>query len=630
MGKQGGKRARVDGVRPLHVAAAAAAPPFDGAAGPGGDAKRMKPAPGGGASFSSRSSHEASRQAAAAPPPTQKPAHLGPAKPRLSAVAGAPLFSSLEVAAELKLAISEDLGFASMTPVQAATLPLILQGKDLLAKAKTGTGKTLAFLVPTLHRLLSHPRTHADAGPEGPIRALVLSPTRELAAQTQTEAIALLGRAGGRVRSALVVGGNKPGGDAARMRGPLDLLVATPGRLKDHCENTPGFSARLRGCETLILDEGDQLLAAGFMPDIQRILAHLTSPRRQSLCFSATIPPDLARVLGVALRPGHASVDCVGADAPDTHAKVPQSWALVEAADQLATVMRLVREEQASDPLAKIIIFFTTARQTQFGAEALNALGISCLEIHSRKSQAKRDAAAAAFRGAKAAVMASSDVSARGVDYPDVTLVIQLGVPSNREQYIHRLGRTGRAGKEGRGVLLLSPYEEFFVHKDLVGLPITPEPPHVPLTASERKEVDAAVQRVPMETRTSAYGAWLGFYNGMCGKLRWGKPELVSQANAYGAAAMGLLTPPPISAQTIGKMGLRGTPGLNVQKGESGWGGGGGGYTPPGQGRSGAGRDDGGRGGGPPGGRGGGRSGGGGRGGGGRGGGGGAPRRTMP
>jgi superfamily II DNA/RNA helicase len=374
MGKQGGKRSRFEGgVRHVHgVAAMAAAPPYDGAG--AGDAKRMKPATApaaGRPNFTSRSGVEAAthQPPAAAPAPVPKPAHAA-AKPRLAAIAGAPLFESLEVAAELKLAISDDLGFASMTPVQAATLPLILQGKDLLAKAKTGTGKTLAFLVPTLHRLLTHPRTHADAGPDGPIRALVLSPTRELAAQTQTEAIALLGRAGGRVRSALVVGGNKPGGDAARMRGPLDLLVATPGRLKDHCENTAGFSARLKGCETLILDEGDQLLAAGFMPDIQRILAHLTSPRRQSLCFSATIPPDLAKVLGVALRKDHASVDCVGADAPDTHAKVPQSWALVEAADQLATVMRLVREEQASDPLAKIIIFFTTARQTQFGAEA--------------------------------------------------------------------------------------------------------------------------------------------------------------------------------------------------------------------------------------------------------------------
>jgi ATP-dependent RNA helicase MSS116 len=462
-----------------------------------------------------------------------------------------------------------------MTPVQAATLPVILSGRDLLAKAKTGTGKTLAFLIPTLHTLLTTPRRAEENGPDGPIRALVISPTRELSAQTEQEARTLLSFVpDGRLRTALIVGGGrKASSDLSHMRGPLDLLVATPGRLKDHCENTAGFSARLRGVTTLVLDEGDQLLAAGFLPDIKRILAHVSSSR-QSLCFSATVPPELAAVLGSALRADHASIDCVGKDAPDTHARVPQSYAIVPHGDTLAAVTRLVREELAEDPLAKVIVFYTTARQTQFGAEALNALGVSALEIHSRKSQGKRDAAAAAFRAASSAVLCSSDVSARGVDYPDVTLVVQIGVPSSREQYIHRLGRTGRAGKEGRGVILLAPYERFFLAQ-LDGLPLVAEAAsgaacRAP-TPSEAAAVDAAVARVPFETRASAYSAWLGFYNSLSSKMKWSKEQLVAHANQYGASAMGLATPPPMQASIVGKMGLRGVPGLNVVKGESGY-----------------------------------------------------------
>jgi hypothetical protein len=166
-------------------------------------------------------------------------------------------------------------------------------------------------------------------------------------------------------------------------------------------ENTARFSARLRGVQTLILDEGDQLLAQGFMPEIKRILGYLGG-ERQTLCFSATIPPELAGVLGVALRADHASVNCVGEAAADTHARVPQSYAMVPSADTLAAVARLIRAEQKEDPLAKIIVFYTTARQTLFGAEALNALGVGALEIHSRKSQSKRDAAAGATAAAAA------------------------------------------------------------------------------------------------------------------------------------------------------------------------------------------------------------------------------------
>ena len=418
------------------------------------------------------------------------------------------MFASLEINAATKRAICEEMGYASMTPVQEATLPVILSGRDLLAKAKTGTGKTLAFLVPTIETLLrAGPRANNNA-----IRALVLSPTRELAQQTATEAKALTAHHPA-LRSAVIVGGNNPGGDAARMAG-VDILVATPGRLKDHCENMAGFRERLASVKILVLDEGDQLLAAGFRPDIERILRCLPREGRQSLCFSATTPPELQAVLGVALKPGHAAVDCVGTQDADTHAAVDQAAAVASLSDQMAILYREIAAERAADPLHKVIVFMPTARQTQFVAEALNAMGMPVLEIHSRKSQSQREKTAAQFRAASSSIMCSSDVSARGVDYPDVTLVIQLGPPTNREQYIHRLGRTGRAGKRGRGLLLLTPYETFVLDM-LKGLPIEDDTQRVVAAAKAdaggvAAKVAAGVRAVSEQTRAVAYGAWLG------------------------------------------------------------------------------------------------------------------------
>jgi ATP-dependent RNA helicase MSS116 len=488
--------------------------------------------------------------------PPARPVPAAPQRPQLVAVPGAPLFSALAVSDKIKKAISDDLKFVTMTPVQAATLPIILSGQDVLAKAKTGTGKTLAFLVPTIEHLLQSPR------PAGAIRALVLSPTRELATQTAVEAKALSAHCPG-FRVAIVVGGNKPSSDAARLAGEVDILVATPGRLKDHCDNTPGFSARLKGTRILILDEGDQLLAAGFRPDIERILRHV-NPSRQSLCFSATLPAELQAVLGTALRKDHKLMDCVGADDPDTHAAVDQSFGVLGIEDLLPVMVAQVALEMKDDPLAKVIVFFPTARQTQLGAELLNAMGVPALEIHSRKSQSKRDQAAAAFRAAKSALMCSSDVSARGVDYPDVTLVIQVGMPTNREQYIHRLGRTGRAGKQGRGLLLLAPYEASPVKTALAGLPLADATQALggSVDATLRSSVGAAMGRVAPETRAQAYGAWLGFYNGMLGRFRWTKEELVRQANLLSRNVWAQPQPPPLAAKTVAMVRVSGPPGI--------------------------------------------------------------------
>jgi ATP-dependent RNA helicase MSS116 len=205
----------------------------------------------------------AGRAAAASASLKAPPLPASAGKASLPPVAGRALFSELAISDGTKRAICVDMGYTSLTPVQEASLPLILSGTDVLAKAKTGTGKTLAFLVPTIEALLAQPRP-AGAGGNQAIRALVLSPTRELASQTAKEAATLTAHHAG-MRTAVIVGGNNVKGDIARMGAPLDILIATPGRLKDHCENTAGFAARLAGVRFLVLDEGAPRISVAYI-----------------------------------------------------------------------------------------------------------------------------------------------------------------------------------------------------------------------------------------------------------------------------------------------------------------------------------------------------------------------------
>jgi ATP-dependent RNA helicase MSS116 len=409
-------------------------------------------------------------------------------------------FASLPISDPSKRAILEVLGFQFMTEVQAATLPVVLRGEDVLAKAKTGTGKTIAFLLPAVEALHRSPPKGKD------ISVLVLSPTRELASQIAKEAESLL--TFHPFKSQVVYGGTNINAERSRMNnGRCDVLVATPGRLIDHLENSQGLSQRLQGIKALILDEADQLLEMGFRPAIEKILKFL--PRdRQTLLFSATMPGSVHQVAGLALRPKYAFVDTVPAEDAATNVQVHQSWVEVPF-DQTLLAVRTILRAATAVPGHKVIVFCTTARFTQYMAALMEAAGLPTLEIHSRKSQAAREKASAAFRAAPQAVLLTSDVSARGVDYPDVTLVLQLGQPSSREQYIHRLGRTARAGKAGQGVLLLAPFETQFVARELKGEralpplrrrrslasiseeefpPLPPPPPHRNLPAPPRRD----------------------------------------------------------------------------------------------------------------------------------------------
>ncbi|CAK9864690.1 unnamed protein product [Sphagnum jensenii] len=454
-------------------------------------------------------------------------------------------------------AIHEVMGFKTMTVVQDATLPVILKGQDVLAKAKTGTGKTIAFLLPAMETILKTQGSQSFVG-RSPINVVVICPTRELASQAAKEATMLMTFQKG-LGVQLVIGGTNMNSETKRLDKQLcQLLVGTPGRLLDHIQSNPDVRRQLQHVKVLVLDEADQLLDMGFRKSLDGIIKVLPQ-QRQTLLFSATIPDQVFIMSQIALKKDHVFIDTVGEEDEETHAKVKQEYLIVPLEKQLSTLYALLTEHAFQDPNFKVLVFCTTARVTALMAELYKKLGLNTLEIHSRKSQVFRTRVSDEFRKSRGGViMFTSDVSARGIDYPDVTLVVQVGTPAGREQYIHRLGRTGRAGKEGLGLLLLMPWEEVFL-QSLKDISITPAPPiDVPVALADK--VNKSLRAVSDDTKDKAYQAWLGYYNS-CTVLKWEKSTLVKRANLF-SASLGLDEPPTLLKRTIAMMGLKNVPGL--------------------------------------------------------------------
>ena len=468
-------------------------------------------------------------------------------------------FADLALCAETLRALHEVKGFERATAVQGQTLPHILGGADVLARAKTGSGKTIAFLLPALEKLAA-----GQIDPRGDrISVLILSPTRELATQILDETNALLRFHEG-IGAQVVYGGTNVKRDARALREErCDVLVATPGRLIDHLENGD-VGRRLEGCHTLVLDEADRLLDMGFKPSVEKILKHVPTKNRQTLLFSATVSAEIKHIARASLRDGHAFVDCVGEEASGTtNAQVSQALLIAPLEEQFAQLKRLVDEHCAAHPgRHKIMVFFTTARGTALAASLFGEMRDDVIEIHSKLSQSRRSKATDSFRKSRSAVMMTSDVTARGVDFDDVTLVVQMGVPSNREQYIHRLGRTGRAGKSGEGVLVLSREESFFAEKDIADLPLSAIKDRA--SPEDARAVAAAMARVSDKTKAQTYSAWLGFYKPFCRKMGLSPAELVRMANFLATDVLGCDEVPGLMKKTVGMMGLKGVPGLNI------------------------------------------------------------------
>jgi len=320
-----------------------------------------------------------------------------------------------------------------------------------------------------------------------------------------------------------------------------------------------------------VLDEADRMLDMGFKPDVERILSHLPpkGPQRQTLLFSATVPDSLVDVMRLALRPDHKFINTVSEADEQTHMHVRQEAIFAPLEETLTRTYQLLKEAM-TEPDYKVMVFFVTARMTQFAADLLSTqLGMPILQIHSRKSQSYRTKVSAQFRQQSRLILFSSDVSARGVDYPGVTRIIQIGV-TDRESYIHRLGRTARAGAGGRGILLLMPEEKFCL-RDLKDLPITTVEP-APLGPNHPDAIAISNGLRFVQSKSDlrlsaqqAFQSWLGFYNGMCRPLGWSKEHLVQRANFLATDCLGLAQIPALRRQTVGKMGLKGVRGLVVE-----------------------------------------------------------------
>jgi len=276
------------------------------------------------------------------------------------------------------------------------------------------------------------------------------------------------------IHLACVVGGLAIGKDTKALAGGLDLLIATPGRLKDLLQNYNGVSAQLQCISMLVLDEADRLLDMGFKPDLDAIFAMLPrAEQRQTQLFSATFPPNVADLTSRTLKRDHAVISCVGDDEDQTHQHVKQESVVVPLAQQFDALYELIAMHKATHPNYKIIVFFTTARVASFASRLFNQANCPTLELHSRLSQSRRTKTSEQFRDGTKMVLFSSDVSARGLDFPGVSLIIQLGLTA-ADQYVHRLGRTARAGQEGHGIIILAPFESRFLQTLTRTLPIVP------------------------------------------------------------------------------------------------------------------------------------------------------------
>ena len=432
-----------------------------------------------------------------------------------------------------KALTNKPFNFKEMSPVQERVLHLLPelahavgrdgqpmpdgQGRDLLVKAKTGTGKTVAFLVPAIEsriqaqkdvlrsvypkpwaEMLSRHRPDLDVttldkhGRQSVLRqfnqntvgALILSPTRELATQIANEAKKLLTHHDGLQVQLLVGGASRKHQINDWRRGRPDIVVATPGRLVDLMNDVGMIREAMSATRTLIFDEADTLLELGFAEDMKKIVSQLPpKDERHTMLFSATVSSQIRSIASQSLERNHRFIDCVPAGEENVHQHIPQYATVVNPADQMPHVLRLIAHDQLVNPgNSKVIVFAPTTRMTQLLSSFIHnarhqlptGRDSKVYELHSQKSQESRFKASGRFRNDKsgASILVTSDVSARGVDYPGTTRVIQVGAPSNKNQYIHRIGRTGRAGAQGRGDIVLLNWEQGFLHYQLDDLPM--------------------------------------------------------------------------------------------------------------------------------------------------------------
>ena len=378
------------------------------------------------------------------PAAVTRPSHGPEAHPANAADISTPSFAALGLIPELLRAVA-DQGYEEPTPIQVKAIPPILQRRDVMGCAQTGTGKTAGFALPILQLLA--PQANTSLSPaRHPVRTLIITPTRELAVQVE-ESVRTYGTHLA-LRSAVVYGGVDIDPQMKQLHAGVEILVATPGRLLDHLHQK---SVNLSRVEILVLDEGDRMLDMGFLPDIKRILAVLP-PRRQNLLFSATFPDEVRRLakellhlpVTIDVAPRNAPADLV------SHQVYP-----VPALRKRALLVHLAR----SRDMRQVLVFVRMKRDANRLARQLVQDGVAATAIHSDRTQAERMQALEDFKQGKVPVLVATDIAARGLDIEELPFVVNYELPHTPEDYVHRIGRTGRAGLPGEAISLVSPDE---------------------------------------------------------------------------------------------------------------------------------------------------------------------------
>ncbi|KAI1409679.1 DEAD-domain-containing protein [Hypoxylon sp. FL1857] len=491
-------------------------------------------------------------------------------------------------------AITDDMKYDTMTEVQSLTINPALKGIDLVAQAKTGTGKTLGFLVPVFQRVIAaDPSLAAGHNRRGyasseDVRAIILSPTRELAEQIGVEAKKLARHTGIIVQTA--VGGTRKKEALWRMRRQgCHVLIATPGRLQDILSD-PESGVRAPRVQAFVLDEADRMLDVGFsesIRDILELLPPIEEVDRQTLLYSATIPRDVVHLAKDMVKTDNFEfVQTISPDETPTHERVPQHLVTVPSYENwfpaIMEIAEQARIRSRQDPEAlpfKAIVFFSNTATVEFANRVFRntafhrgPTGIPVFDIHSKLNQAQRTRNADAFRRAKTGILLSSDVTARGMDFPRVSHVIQAGLPPDRDQYIHRVGRTGRAGAPGEGWLILAEEEIPEARKRLTGLPIKPvqsletaehrvgtgEPPAE--VSKFFDDVSQAYKKVPADYFRSVYNALLGQKFGRYLQAR----DVVKLLNNWCMNGLGWSETPALAPRSAQNRGLANIPGLRI------------------------------------------------------------------
>jgi ATP-dependent RNA helicase RhlE len=402
-------------------------------------------------------------------------------------------FADLKLAPQILKALTE-AGYVTPTPIQEQAIPLALEGNDLMAGAQTGTGKTAAFALPMLQKLLPH--ASASTSPaKHPVRALILVPTRELAVQVEESVKAYAKHTS--LRSLVVYGGVDIKTQTPHLKTGVEILVATPGRLLDHIEQK---TVLLNQVQMLVLDEADRMLDMGFMPALKRILA-LLPRQRQSLMFSATFSNEIKKLSEEFMNyPTLIEVARSNASAEN----ITQKVYLVEQSGKHQLLAQLLRGDDAK----QVIVFTKTKLTASRLAKQLQREGVSADAIHGDKSQLERMQALDAFKQGRVAVLIATDVAARGLDIDSLPMVINYEIPHAAEDYVHRIGRTGRAGASGTAISLVSPEEEKYlleieklikkdIQKERVDMPEPDARSHRAEPRERNREYHAPAQKKP-------------------------------------------------------------------------------------------------------------------------------------